>query len=141
MDMNRTFFVATADRSPRWRVIDARGKVVGRLATEIADILRGKDKATYTPHNDAGDYVVVVNAKDIVFTGAKMTDKKYEWYTGWMGGLKSLTAEQMLARKPEEIIRLAVTGMMPKTKLSQAMLKKLKIYAGSEHPHTANLSK
>lgn len=135
--MNRTYFHRSEKHTPKWRIIDAQGKIVGRLATQIADILRGKDTPEYTPHADAGDYVVVINAEKVIFTGNKLQDKKYEWYTGYMGGLKSLTAAQMLARKPEEILRLAVKGMLPKSKLSNAMIKKLKVYAGAEHPHKA----
>ena len=141
MDMNRTYFHSSEKHSPKWRVIDAQGKIVGRLATEIADILRGKDTALYTPHADSGDYVVVINADKVTFTGNKLKGKNYEWYTGYMGGLKSLTAEQMLARKPGEVIKLAVKGMLPKSKLSNAIIKKLKVYAGAQHPHQAQLPK
>lgn len=140
MDMNRTFFLRSEKHTPKWRVIDAQGQVVGRLATEIADILRGKDTAQYTPHADGGDYVIVVNASKIVFTGNKLKDKKYEWYTGYMGGLKSLTAEQMIDRHPEDILVKAVKGMLPKNKLADAIIKKLKVYAGSEHPHKAQVT-
>lgn len=139
MDMNKAFFKAKEARAPKWRLIDATGKVVGRLATEIADILRGKDKAEYTAHTDTGDYVVVVNAEKIVFTGSKMENKEYIWYTGYIGGQKSLTAEQMLERKPERILEHAVKGMLPKTKMGRAVIKKLKIYKGPEHPHQAQL--
>lgn len=140
MDMNKTYFLRSEKHSPKWRVIDAKGKIVGRLATEIADILRGKDSAQYTPHADSGDYVIVVNADKVVFTGNKLKGKTYEWYTGYMGGLKSLTAEQMMTRKPEEILMKAVKGMLPKTKLADAIIKKLKVYAGAEHPHQAQVA-
>ncbi len=141
MDMNKTFFLRNEKHTPKWRVIDAQGKVVGRLATEIADILRGKDTAKFTPHADAGDYVVVINAHKVVFTGNKLRDKTYEWYTGYMGGLKSLTAQELLQRKPEEIIKKAVKGMLPKNKLADALIKKLKVYASAEHPHQAQIAK
>lgn len=141
MDMNRTFFLKKEQRAPQWRHIDAAGQIVGRLATQIADILRGKDRATYTSHTDSGDYVVVTNIDKIVFTGDKMRDKEYVWYTGWIGGQKRLTAQQMLERKPAEILRLAVKGMLPKNKLADRHLTKLKIYAGSEHPHKAQIAK
>ncbi len=137
MDMNRAFFLRKEDRDPRWRVIDAEGKVLGRLATEIAEILRGKDKAHYTPHTDAGDYVVVVNAEKIVLTGNKLEDKEYARYSGWMGGLKITTAEELLNKYPERLIEFAVKGMLPKNKLSRQIIGKLKVYAGPHHPHIA----
>lgn len=137
MDMNKAFFLKKEDRTPAWKVIDAEGQVVGRLATQIADMLRGKDKASYTQHTDSGDYIVVINAEKIIFTGDKMSQKEYKWYTGWIGGLKTLTAQQMLEKKPEEILRHAVKGMLPRNKMSDAHLRKLKIYVGSEHPHKA----
>lgn len=140
MDMNRTFFLAKEKSAPRWRLIDAEGQIVGRLATQIADILRGKDQAHYTQHTDSGDYIVVINAEKIVFTGKKMEQKEYKWYTGWIGGLKTLFAKQMLAKKPEEILRHAVAGMLPRNKMSDVHLRKLKIYVGPEHPHKAQIS-
>lgn len=140
MNMNRLFFLKKEDAKPRWRVIDAQGKVVGRLASEIADILRGKDKPSYTPHTDSGDYVVVINAEKIVFTGDKMRDKQYVWYTNWMGGQKSLTAQQMMKKHPDHIITHAVKGMIGKTKLGRAQIKKLRVYPGSEHPHAAQIA-
>ena len=139
MDMNKAFFLRKEDSKPKWRLIDAKNKVVGRLATEIADILRGKDKAIYTPHADAGDYVVVINAKDIVFTGDKFKQKVYEKYTGYIGNKKFITAEQILEKNPSQIIELAVKRMLPKNKLSSKLLKKLKVYSDSEHPHKAQL--
>jgi len=138
--MNKTYFQAKEARAPRWRLIDAEGKIVGRLATEIADILRGKDKAAYTAHTDTGDYVVVINVEKIVFTGSKMENKEYQWYTGYIGGLKTLTAEQLLERDPARILEHAVKGMLPKTKMGRAVIQKLKVYAGSEHPHLAQLN-
>lgn len=137
MDMNKSFVLKTADRNPQWRVIDAKGKVLGRLATEIADILRGKDKATYTPHTDSGDYVVVINATQIVLTGNKLDGKEYARYSGWMGGLKTMTARELLAKHPTKMIEFAVRGMLPKNKLNRQIIKKLKVYNGSEHPHRA----
>src|SRR5688572_11482365 len=110
MDMNKTFFKKNEERKPKWRVIDAKGKVLGRLATQIADILRGKDKAEYTPHTDVGDYVIVINARHVVLTGNKMEDKVYERYSGWIGGLKKVTAKQMMEKHPERIIEHAVYG-------------------------------
>ncbi|HVX01236.1 MAG TPA: 50S ribosomal protein L13 [Candidatus Babeliaceae bacterium] len=133
--MNKTFFLRKEDRKPRWRIIDAKGKVVGRLATQIADILRGKDLPTYTPHTDSGDYVVVINVKDIVLTGNKVEAKEYNTYSGYIGGLKTLTAKQLLQRDPARILFHAVKGMLAHTKMSRAQLTKLKIYPGAEHPH------
>lgn len=140
MDMNRTFFVRTEDRQPQWRVIDANGKVVGRLATQIATFLRGKDKASFTPHTDNGDYIVVVNAEKLVLTGNKMKGKEYLRHTKWHGGLKSLTAQQIFEKDPTEIIRLAVKRMMPRTKQSDAQMTRLRIFVGDQHPHTAQVS-
>lgn len=139
MDMNKTFFARKEDRKPQWRVIDAQGKIVGRLATEIANVLRGKDKPQFTPHDDVGDYVVVINADKVIFTSDKMEHKTYVWYTGWLGGQKSLTARQMMERNPTRIIELAVRGMLPKTRLGRALYRKLKVYAGPEHPHRAQI--
>lgn len=138
-DMNKAFFMKKEARDPRWREIDATGKVLGRLATEITDIIRGKDKPEYTPHTDTGDYVVVINAEKVVLTGNKWEDKEYQRYSGWIGGLKITKANEMLAKHPERIIELAVKGMLPDNKLSDAMIKKLKVYAGAEHPHKAQL--
>ena len=121
----------------RWHVVDAEGQTLGRLATEIARILRGKNKPQYTPHVDTGDFVVVVNAERVVVTGRKAEQKVYRRHSGYPGGLKTTTYEQMLERKPTEILRRAVRGMMPKTRLARQQLRKLKIYAGSEHPHAA----
>lgn len=138
-DMNKAFFLRKEDRKPSWRVIDAEGKILGRLATELADIIRGKDKATYTPHTDSGDYVVVINAEKIVLTGDKMEGKIYDRHTGWVGGYKTLTARQMLEKHPTQLIELAVKRMLPKNYLSRQVLKKLKIYVGTEHPHRAQI--
>jgi large subunit ribosomal protein L13 len=121
----------------QWYVVDAAGKTLGRLCTEIANRLRGKHKPEYTPHVDTGDYIVVVNAGKIVVTGNKTTDKLYQHHTGYPGGIKSLSFDKLLMKSPEMIIEKAVKGMMPKNKLSRAMLSKLKVYAGNEHPHSA----
>lgn len=121
----------------KWYVIDAEGKTLGKLASEAASILRGKKKPIYTPHVDCGDYVIVVNAEKVHVTGKKETDKIYKSYSGYPGGLKEITLGEMREKKPEEIIRHAIKGMMPKGKLGRQMYKKLKVYAGSEHPHAA----
>jgi len=138
-DMNRAFYLKKEDRAPKWRLIDAEGQILGRLATKIADALRGKDKATYTPQTDVGDYVVVINAEKIALTGNKMEDKIYDWHTGWMGGYKTATVKEMLAKHPTKIVELAVKRMLPKNKLNRQIFKKLKVYVGSEHPHKAQL--
>ena len=121
----------------KWYVIDAEGKTLGKLASEAASILRGKKKPIYTPHVDCGDYVIVVNAEKVHVTAKKETDKIYKSYSGYPGGLKEITLGEMREKKPEEIIRHAIKGMMPKGKLGRQMYKKLKVYAGSEHPHAA----
>jgi large subunit ribosomal protein L13 len=121
----------------RWLLIDAEGQTLGRLATEIARLLRGKNKPQYTPHVDTGDFVVVVNAEKVVVTGKKAEQKVYRRHTGYPGGLREMSYEVMLERKPTEILRKAVRGMMPKTRLGRQQLRKLKIYAGPEHPHEA----
>ncbi len=140
MSFNKAFFLKTADQKPRWRLIDAKGQIVGRLATQIADALRGKDRPEYTPHADAGDYVVVINADKIVFTGKKMDQKIYQRYTGWMGNKKEFTARQVMEKHPERIIELAVRGMLPKNKLARQLYSKLRVYKGAEHPHAAQLA-
>ena len=121
----------------KWFVVDAEGKHLGRLAAEIARILRGKNKVQYTPHVDVGDFVVVVNAERVVVTGKKAEQRVYRRHSGYPGGMKETSYEQMLGRKPTEILRKAVYGMMPKTRLARQQFRKLKIYAGPEHPHTA----
>jgi len=120
-----------------WYVIDAEGKTLGRMAAEIAHRLRGKHKPEYTPHVDTGDYIVVVNAEKVSVTGKKTTDKLYHRHSGYPGGLKTRTFNEMVEKAPEDIITLAVKGMMPSTPLGRAMLRKLKVYAGTEHPHGA----
>lgn len=121
----------------KWYVIDAEGQTLGRLASEIARLLRGKTKPQYTPHVDTGDFVIVVNAERVGVTGRKAEQKLYRRHTGYPGGLKEVTYEQMMDRKPAEILRKAVYGMMPKTRLARQQFRKLKIYAGPEHPHEA----
>ena len=125
------------DTGRAWFVVDAENKVLGRLATEIAKVLRGKHKPQFTPHADVGDYVVVINADKIRVTGKKETDKKYYRHSGWVGGLKSATVAEVRASHPERIIESAVWGMIPKGPLGRQMFSKLKVYAGTEHPHEA----
>ena len=120
-----------------WYVVDAEGETVGRLASKIATVLRGKHKPTYTPHFDAGDYVIVLNADKVRFTGTKLDDKEYQRYTGYPGGLRRRTAREMLDKRPEMVLELAIKGMLPKTKLGKAMVKKLFLYTGATHPHVA----
>jgi large subunit ribosomal protein L13 len=121
----------------KWYVIDAEGKTLGRLASEIARILRGKNKPQYTPHVDVGDFVVVVNAEEVIVTGRKAEQKVYRRHSGYPGGMKETSYGQMMERRPEKIVRKAVYGMMPRTRLARQQMRKLKIYAGPEHPHTA----
>ena len=121
----------------KWYVVDAEGVVLGRLATRVATILRGKHKPTFTPHLDMGYHVVVVNADKVHLTGRKRTDKLYRWHTGYIGGLKEVTAETMIRTHPERVIEWAVQGMLPKNRLGKAMAKKLKVYRGAAHPHAA----
>ena len=123
--------------SREWYVVDATNKTLGRLSTAIANRLRGKHKPEYTPHVDTGDYIVVVNAEKVRVTGNKKTDKIYHHHTGYPGGIKSITFDKLIDKAPEQVIEKAVKGMMPKNKLSRSMLNKLKIYAGSAHPHSA----
>ncbi|MFO7930517.1 MAG: 50S ribosomal protein L13 [Thermodesulfobacteriota bacterium] len=121
----------------KWYVVDAEGMILGRLATEVAARLRGKRNPMYTPHVDCGDFVVVINADKVRLTGDKWKQKNYYWHSGYIGGIKSITAEKLRQKRPEDLIRNAVRGMLPKTPLGRAMNKKLKVYAGSEHPHQA----
>jgi large subunit ribosomal protein L13 len=131
-------YVATPDtRHREWFLVDAEGKTLGRLATQIADTLRGKRKPEYTPHCDTGDFVVVVNAAKVRVTGNKLNDKLYRRHSGYPGGLRSRTLADMLERRPEEVIRKAVKGMLPRNRLARRQLGKLKVYAGPEHPHEA----
>lgn len=133
----KTEFARKETIQRKWYVVDARDQVLGRLAAEIARRLRGKHKAVYTPNADAGDFVVVVNADKIRLTGKKMDDKIYYRHSGYPGGLKSINARDLLARKPERVLEKAVKGMLPKNRLGRRMFKKLKVYAQNEHPHTA----
>ncbi len=125
------------DVKRHWVVLDAEGKILGRLATRISDMLRGKHRPTYTPHEDTGDFVVVVNAEKIKVTGDKLKDKVYYRHTRYPGGIKETTLAEQLVKKPEQVLRLAVRGMLPKSRLGKQLIKKLKIYVGAEHPHQA----
>ena len=133
----RTYFPRKGDIEPRWYIIDAEGQVLGRLSTEIARIISGKAKPTYTPFLDTGDHVIVINAEKIVLTGKKETDKIYRSHSLYPGGLKSKDARFVRAEKPESMIEEAVWGMLPKNRLGRKMLKKLKVYRGTQHPHAA----
>lgn len=133
----KTFSAKASETKQDWYVVDASGKILGRLASEIALRLRGKHKAVYTPHVDTGDFIVVVNAEKIILTGKKLTDKIYYSYSGYPGGLRETAAGKMLAEKPENLIRIAVAGMLPKNNLGKKMMKKLKVYSGNAHPHSA----
>jgi large subunit ribosomal protein L13 len=133
----KTKSLKASELDPKWHVIDADGEVVGRMCTKIADVLRGKHKPSYTPHMDCGDYVIVVNAEKVRFTGNKMDQKEYQRYSGYPGGQRSLTAKEMMAKKPFAIIEKAVKGMLPKNRLGRQQFKKLFVYAGGEHPHQA----
>jgi large subunit ribosomal protein L13 len=124
-----------------WYVVDASGKTLGRLATQLAFRLRGKHKPQYTPHVDTGDHIIVVNADKIAVTGDKLTDKTYYWHTGAIGGIKSRTLDKMLAQQPERVIEIAVKGMLPKNPLGRAMFKKLHVFTGDKHPHAAQQPK
>jgi len=130
-----------SDIKREWFVIDLDGKVLGRAATEIARVLRGKHKAIYTPSVDTGDFVVVLNAEKVSLTGKKMADKMYHHHTGYPGGIRSINAEKLIAKRPEDLIKKAVKGMLPKNKLGRQMFRKLKVYAGADHPHGAQQPK
>jgi large subunit ribosomal protein L13 len=133
----KTYQAKKEEVEHQWYLVDAQGKVLGRLATELAKILRGKNKPIYTPHVDTGDFVIVVNAGKVALTGKKMKDKIYYHHTGYPGGIKEMSAEKLLAKKPTEMIRIAVKGMLPKNSLGRQMFQKLKVYAGAKHPHEA----
>jgi len=133
----KTYQAKKNDAERHWYLVNGEGKVLGRLATELANVLRGKNKPTFTPHVDTGDFVVVINAEKVVLTGKKMKDKIYYHYTGYPGGIKEVNAEKLLVKKPTELLRMAVKGMLPKNSLGRQMLRKLKIYAGPDHPHEA----
>jgi large subunit ribosomal protein L13 len=129
------------EQNREWYLIDASGKTVGRLATRVAQLLMGKNKPSYTPFLDVGDHVIIINAEKIVFTGNKLQDKVYRHHTGWPGGLKEITAQKQLQRHPERILQSAIVGMLPKNKLGRKMAKKLRVYAGPDHPHAAQGSR
>lgn len=135
--MRMTYMAKENDVERKWLLIDAEGKRLGRLASEVASILRGKHKPTYTPHVDTGDYVIIVNAEKVELTGKKLTDKLYYRHSNYPGGLKARSAEEMLERFPERVIELAVQGMLPKNSLGRKMIKKLHVYKGPEHKHQA----
>jgi large subunit ribosomal protein L13 len=137
----KTYVATPADRQRDWYVVDAEGRTLGRLATQIADVLRGKRKPVYTPHCDTGDFVVVVNAEKVAVTGNKREDKLYWRHSGYPGGIRSRSLGEMLERRPEEVLRKAVRGMLPRNRLARQQLRKLKIYAGPEHPHQAQQPK
>jgi len=133
----KTFVAKEHEIEKKWYLIDAKERVLGRLASEIASILRGKNKPIFTPHMDAGDYVVVINADKVILTGRKIEKKMYYHHSGYVGGLKKTTAKEMLVKKPENLIKFAVKGMLPKNSLGRRQLTKLKIYAGQDYPHQA----
>lgn len=133
----KTYSAKAGEVNQDWFVVDAADRTLGRLAAEIAHRLRGKHKPEYTPHVDTGDYIVVINAEKVKVTGSKRTDKMYHHHTGYPGGLKSLSFEQQIEKAPERVIQGAVKGMLPRNPLGRAMFKKLKVYAGAEHPHSA----
>ena len=137
----KTFMASPATITREWYVVDAEGKTLGRLASEIAKVLRGKNKPIFTPHMDCGDNVIVINAEKIAVTGKKMDQKIYYHHSGWVGGMKTATLKEKLAKKPEDVMYPAVKGMLPKGPLGRSMIKKLHIYAGAEHPHAAQQPK
>lgn len=133
----QTVATRPADVARTWYLVDADNQVLGRLASEVARLLRGTHKPSYSPHVDVGDYVIVVNAAQVVLTGTKWAHKRYRWHTGYPGGLRDVPAERLRQQRPERLVERAVRGMLPKTKLGRAMFRKLKVYAGSTHPHAA----
>ena len=133
----KTFVAKEQEIEKKWYLVDAENRILGRLATQIAHRLRGKHKPIFTPHADTGDFIVVVNVDKIALTGSKLDKKNYYHHSGYMGGLKTIPARRLLEKKPEEVLRLAVKGMLPKNSLGRRQLKKLKIYTGPDHPHTA----
>jgi large subunit ribosomal protein L13 len=136
-EMRTTYMAKASEVDRKWYVVDAEGKTLGRLASEVASILRGKHKPTFTPHVDTGDHVIILNAEKIELTGKKLTDKLYYRHSGHPGGLKSRTALEMRTKRPQQLLELTVKGMLPKNSLGRKMIKKLHVYAGSEHPHQA----
>ncbi|RAX59195.1 50S ribosomal protein L13 [Helicobacter monodelphidis] len=139
--MNMTKMANNSEIKREWIVLDAKDQTFGRLITQIAIILRGKHKPSFTPHVDCGDFVVVINADKVKFSGAKLDNKQYFTHSGYFGSTKSQVLNEMLEKSPEKLFRLAVRGMLPKTKLARTIIKKLKVYAGEEHPHTAQVKK
>ena len=137
----KTYVANANDRERNWLVVDATGQTLGRLATQIADALRGKRKPTYTPHVDTGDFVIVVNAEKIAVTGNKLDDKMYHHHTGYLGNLKSISLGKLLKEHPERALEFAVKGMLPKTTLGRSMFRKLHVFAGDKHPHSAQQPK
>jgi large subunit ribosomal protein L13 len=137
----KTYVANPSTRERNWLVVDASGKTLGRLCTQIADTLRGKRKPEFTPHVDTGDFVIVVNAEKVAVSGKKREQKLYHRHSGYPGGLRTRTLGELLERRPEEVIRLAVRGMLPRTRLGRAQLRKLKVYAGPDHPHAAQMPK
>jgi large subunit ribosomal protein L13 len=133
----KTYSPKPQDVQRNWHVIDAQDRILGRMATEIAVKLRGKDKPEFAPHMDMGDFVIVVNAEKIKVTGEKLSQKKYYRYTGFPGGIRDISLEKLIQKKPEEVIRRSVRGMLPKNKIGRDLLKKLKVYSGPDHPHAA----
>lgn len=132
-----TKFIKSSDAEKKWFLVDAQDKVLGRLATKIARIIRGKNKAIFTPNSDTGDFVVVINAEKVKFTGKRQTLKTYSHHSGYPGGLKTKSVQEMMSKKPEFVVHNAVQGMLPKTRLGRQLIKKLKVYAGNVHPHEA----
>lgn len=137
----KTFSAKKEDINPKWYIVDANGEILGRLASKIATIIRGKHKPTFTPHVDTGDYVIVINAEKVRLTGKKLKDKVYYHHTGFPGGIRKITAEKLLQKKPTEVLKKAIKGMLPKNSLGRQILKKAKIYASPDHPHSAQQPK
>lgn len=137
----KTFSTTPNDIEREWHVVDAEGQILGRLASQVAAVLRGKHKPYYSPHLDTGDHVVIVNAEKIAVTGNKMDDKVYQRYTGWPGGVRTATLRERIAKEPEKVLRGAIKGMLPRGPLGRQMLRKLNVYAGPEHPHQAQQPK
>jgi large subunit ribosomal protein L13 len=141
MGLQKTHTTKREEIRRRWHLVDAKDRVLGRVAAEVSQLLRGKHKPYFVPHLDVGDFVVVVNAKDVQVTGKKRRDKKYYRHSGYPGGLKTETFEELIGRRPTEVIRKAVWGMMPKNRLGRQMMKKLRVYAGADHPHADKIKK
>ena len=135
----KSYMAKNEDVQKKWYVVDAEGKTLGRLATKVATVLRGKDKPQFTPHSDTGDFVVVINADKVHLTGKKLAQKTYYWHTSYPGGIKSITADKLMEKEPGEVVRKAVWGMLPKNKWQKRLIKRLKVYAGDTHPHSAQL--